>query len=59
METALRTDESFATGDSPLSDLNIGMISVFPLDYMHLCLLGVTKKKHWLLDEGGQIELFF
>lgn len=47
-----RTDASFAnqtqkqhhTGISPLQSLNIGMVTLFPLDYMHLVCLGVTKK---------------
>ena len=49
---AARTDVSFRerlntkhhTGDSPLEELGIGMCSSFPLEYMHLCLLGCMKK---------------
>lgn len=56
----LRTDESFiAMSDdshhvgnihSPLTRLNIGMVTSFPLDYMHLVCLGIMKKllKHWM-----------
>lgn len=48
----LRTNESFVqqtdknhhTGWSPLLDLNVDMINWFPLDYMHLVLLGVFKR---------------
>lgn len=48
----LRTDESFKIRQqeehhkdvSILLDLNIGMVSQVPLDYMHLVCLGVTKK---------------
>ena len=48
----LRTDRSFAamtdeehhTGTSPLTRLDIGLVSQVPLDYMHLVLLGVVKK---------------
>lgn len=29
---------------SNLEDLNIGMVIQFPLDYMHLVLLGIMKK---------------
>ena len=47
-----RTDESFVIkqdedhhlNTSPLLKLNIGMISVFPIDYMHSICLGVVKK---------------
>ena len=50
---ALRTDESFKAklqsdhhkdGESPLTDINIGMVSQFVLDYMHLVCLGVVRK---------------
>lgn len=55
MGTKLRTDESFANrqqkehhnSDSPLEQIKIKMVSQFPLDYLHLVCLGVTKK---LLD---------
>ena len=35
---------------SPLADLGIGMVSCFPLDYMHLVCLGVVRKliNYWL-----------
>ena len=32
------------TGISPLLDLNIDLVSMFPLDYMHLVCLGVIRK---------------
>ena len=37
-------DEDHHTGISPLSELNVGMVSDFPLDYMHLVCLGVMRK---------------
>lgn len=48
----LRTDESFRsqadedhhTGISPLLQLNIGLVTLFPIDYMHNVCLGVTQK---------------
>ena len=47
-----RTDESFIAnhdphhhvGISPLSQLSLGMVSSFPLDYMHLICLGVARR---------------
>lgn len=57
-----RTDASFRSqGDanhhqigviSPFCRLPIDMIQSFPVDYMHACLLGVTKKllKTWFVD---------
>lgn len=47
-----RTDESFVLqrdedhhiGVSPLLELKCGMVTQFPLDYMHAVCLGVTKK---------------
>lgn len=48
----LRTDDSFKNRiqaehhrcTSILEDLPIGMVTSFPLDYMHLVLIGVTKR---------------
>lgn len=47
-----RTDESFLRqededhhlGISPLLRLNIGMVSLFPIDYMHNICLGIVRK---------------
>jgi len=52
MNARLRTDESFiqmTDSDhhhtiSPLTELNFGLVSQFPLDYMHLVCLGVVRK---------------
>jgi hypothetical protein len=52
IDVFLRTDATFRDqlhknhhkGFSPLLDLNINMITSFPLDYMHLVLLGVFKR---------------
>lgn len=49
---SLRTDNNFLEksdpehhhGDTPLTNLNIGMISSFPLDYMHCVCLEVVRK---------------
>ena len=51
----LRTDVLFddmryanhKTGQSPLQTLSVGMISQFPLDYMHLVCLGVMRRLLW------------
>ena len=52
INAALRTDQNFIdridedhhTGESPFEEAGIGMVSQFPLDYMHNCCLGVMKK---------------
>ncbi|KAA3675989.1 uncharacterized protein DEA37_0009129 [Paragonimus westermani] len=56
----LRTHESFIRqsnlahhiGDSPFCDIPIDIVSTFPLDYMHLVCLGVTKRMFdlWLFS---------
>ena len=56
----LRTDEAFANrqdedhhkGVSPLSQIQIGMVSQIPLDYMHLVCLGVVKRLLLLWMKG-------
>lgn len=48
----LRTDEEFGSmrqaehhiGLCPLKDLDLGLVTQFPLDYMHLVCLGVVKR---------------
>lgn len=47
-----RTDEEHHKGVSPFVALNIGMVTHFPLDYMHLVCLGVTKRFLLLLMKG-------
>ncbi|XP_075559920.1 uncharacterized protein LOC142591476 [Dermacentor variabilis] len=52
MQAPLRTDADFDqrvqeehhVSETPLSALPIGLVSQFPLDYMHLVCIGVTKK---------------
>jgi len=56
----LRTDVQFDEmiheehhiGRSPFMDTPIGMVSQFPLDYMHLVCLGVMKRLLWLWTKG-------
>lgn len=51
LNSELRTNSSFRNrsqpehhhGHSILEELDIDMVKTFPLDYMHLVLLGVTK----------------
>lgn len=49
---ANRNQEEFHKGISPLEILEIGMVSQFPLDYLHLICLGVTKKLLLLWMKG-------
>lgn len=44
----LQVDKNHHLAVSPLTDLNIGMVSIFPIDYMHNVCLGVTKKLLYL-----------
>lgn len=56
----LRTDATFRsqqqdehhTGRSLLEHLPIDMVAAFPLDYMHLCCLGVMRKLLWEWIKG-------
>ena len=51
-EAELRTDVQFGkmcddghhVGVSPLTELSLGMVSQFPLDYMHLVCMGVIRR---------------
>lgn len=51
-DAAVRTDVTFDEmlceehhrGDTSLKHLNLGLVSQFPLDYMHLVCLGIMKK---------------
>ncbi|KAJ8043176.1 hypothetical protein HOLleu_10154 [Holothuria leucospilota] len=55
---ALRTDDSFSrmideehhVGPTPFAELSIGLVTAFPLDYMHLVCLGVMRRllNFWL-----------
>ncbi|XP_077558139.1 uncharacterized protein LOC144173702 [Haemaphysalis longicornis] len=44
-----RLQEQHHTGDSPFELLGLGMVTQFPIDYMHLVLLGVVRRfvKYW------------
>lgn len=60
LHAKLRTDENFATreneehhnGTSDFEQLSVGMVSQFPLDYMHLVCLGVVKKMLQIFVSG-------
>lgn len=41
---------------SPFRNLPVGMVSQFPLDYMHLVCLGVMKRLIWLWMKGPLIN---
>ena len=59
-EAELRTDVQFDemvddghhVGVSPLVELSLGMVSQFPLDYMHLVCMGVMRRLLWLWMKG-------
>lgn len=59
--SALRTDENFReqtytdhqkVDESSLLQINVGMVSQFVLDFMHLVCLGVMRKLIWLWMKG-------
>lgn len=52
----LQMDEDHHIGISPLLQLNIGLVSDFPIDYMHAVCLGVMKKllHSWI---GGNLNV--
>lgn len=60
LDAPLRTDESFNNesdedhhiGPNPLKQLSLGMVSQFPLDYMHLVCLGVMRRLLMLWMKG-------
>lgn len=49
----LRLDDEHHKGNSPLLDLNIGLVSSFTIDYMHAVCLGVMKKLLMCWISGG------
>lgn len=63
----LRTDASFLrqddsehhTGASPLIKLNLGLVTCFPIDYMHAVCLGVMKKLLYSWIGGPLINRLF
>jgi hypothetical protein len=66
LDSALRTDESFQLqsdedhhlGISPLIELNIGLVTCFPTDYMHSVCLGVMRKliHSWVKPTKGDVK---
>ena len=63
IDAPLRTTEKFKMlsypnhqiGYSPFCDSKIDVLKCFPIDYMHLVLLGVTKRLLMSLKEGPKI----
>ncbi|CAH1103751.1 unnamed protein product [Psylliodes chrysocephalus] len=49
-----KSDEYHHTGISLLENLNIGMVTQIPIDYMHLVCLGVTKRLFQFWHKGRQ-----
>jgi len=51
-----RTNEEHHVGISPLLDITgIGLVSSIPLDYMHLCCLGIMKKILHCIVRGSKV----
>ena len=49
------SDPSHDVCRSPFTDLELGLVSNFPLDYMHLVCLGITRKLIYLWLNGPLI----
>ncbi len=47
-----KDQEEHHTGKSILENLPIDMVATFPLDYIHLCCLGVMRKLLWVWIKG-------
>ena len=67
LEAELRTDEEFLNfsydgthqkSRSILADLGINCVSGFPLDYMNLVCLGVTRRMLYFLKSGPRVCSF-
>ncbi|KAL4710750.1 hypothetical protein ACJJTC_004395 [Scirpophaga incertulas] len=66
LNSPLRTDESFSlqsdedhhVGISPLTKLPIGLVSSFPIDYMHSVCLGVMRKllHSWVKPTKSEVK---
>ena len=62
LRASLRSDVDFAqmkhpshhTGISPFTSLSLGMVSHWPLDYMHLVCLGVVRRLILLWTKGSR-----
>lgn len=62
LDATLRTDDNFQCffdtnhhkGITPLSILGIGMISSFPIDYMHSVCLGIMRKLLFIWRDGSR-----
>lgn len=52
------TDEEYHRGMSPLLQLNLGLVSQVPLDYMHLVCLGVMKRLLMFWIKGNKSHRF-
>ena len=45
-------EDEHRKGETPLTELGVGMVTDFPVDYMHSVCLGVTRKLVWLWRKG-------
>lgn len=59
MKTSSYIDEDHHIGTSPFEETGLGMVSQFPLDYMHLICLGVVKKILQIFTHGSHKQKFF
>jgi len=52
------SEDSNYNGKTPLESLSIGLVTSFPLDYMHLVCLGVTRKTNISMAERATEDSF-
>lgn len=51
----LKTNKEHHKGNTPLADLSVGLVSCFPIDYMHCVCLGIMRKLLFQWRDGSPL----